>query len=73
MCLLGGFASRTSAKERIKAAEIFRNMFNYYENYMMMDCGNCMLMVYENYFLEYEVVYEEDLMCGMCGNCGGGI
>ena len=73
VCSLGGFASRTSAKERIKAAEIFRNMFNHYENHTMTDCGNRMLTAYENYFLEYEAAHEEDLTRGTCGNCGGGI
>ena len=73
ICALGGFVNRESAKTRLSMTEIFKLMFNYYENHTMTDVGNRLLNAYENYFWEYELAHEDDVSRGTCRSCGGGI
>ena len=72
VCAAGGFQSRESAKLRIRATEIFKNLHNYYDNHTMTDVGNRLLSMYEDYFLEYEQANEEDVSRGVCTSCRGG-
>jgi hypothetical protein len=72
VCAAGGFQSRESAKLRIRATEIFKNLHNYYDNHTMTDVGNRLLSMYEDYFLEYEQANEEDVSRGVCSSCRGG-
>lgn len=73
VCAAGGFHSRESAKLRIRATEIFKNLHNYYDNHTMTDVGNRLLSMYEDYFLEYERANEEDVSRRVCSSCRGGV